>query len=106
MLINKLKKIIPNLADDGSKELAKHYVQILEDEKSLASLRNNLGFQIILDKMKSDFVNRMRDIVKDDPELSEIWKMYIRILGSGGAEEEINKHLEQFLDNENEPTVA
>lgn len=99
-LHEKIKKLLPSLADDGSKEIAQGYLDALEKHKGLETLRLNAGFQVIMKEMEDDFVDRLRKIVDKDVELREMRKMYVRVMGSKSAEKQIETHIKTFLEKE------
>ena len=97
---DKIKSLLKNrsLADDGSKELAKEWLALLDTEKEMRELLNNKGFKKMLDFMKRDFIARMQEIVNQDPELKAIKRMFIRTVGVQGTEERFTKYFEEFLE--------
>ena len=98
-VIDKIKHILRSDEwDQQSKDLAKEWKGLLEDSQELQTLLANKGFQKILEQMRADFKQRMQIVVETDPELRSIRNVFIRTVGMVGAEEQIDKMLDEFLD--------
>lgn len=99
-LVDILKAKLGYLADDGSKEVAQQYIDAMQQEVEMHGLIHNPGFQKLLDLLKSDFVSRVQKLVESDPELRATKRMFVRTIGSQGAEEQIKKHIEEYLEQD------
>jgi len=98
-VFDKIKYIIgSNEWDEQSKDLAKEWQSLLKDSQDIQILLTNKGFQKILQQLRTDFKQRMQVVVDSDPELRSIRNMFIRTLGMAGADEQIEKMLDEFLD--------
>lgn len=101
-VLDRLKKIIgdPNLADDGSRELAKAWVENIEDAKHLDSLMENPAFKNILEGLRSEFRDRMLELVAKDPELSAMRHVFIRLIGLDKTENRIEEYIDAIMDSD------
>src|SRR3990172_1967196 len=101
--IDKLRKLLQGdqLENDGSKELAEGWLELLNDSQEMQGLLANKTFQSILGRMEKDFLSRMNQLVESDPELRATKRMFIRTIGLRGAEERIQKLVIDYLE---EPT--
>ncbi len=93
-----LKSLLPNLADDGSRELAQNWADLLDDAGEITALLSNPAFQKILGRLRNDFRGRMLVLVNNDPELKAMHKMFIRTVGLAGAKEQIEKTVEELME--------
>lgn len=102
-ILDRLKNLIPELDDrDGSKQLAEQYMELVEQEKEMESLVTHKGFQKILAIMKSDFKEKLKQVIKEDPELNELRKMFIRVNGLRGSEQMVEEILNELVENDKE----
>jgi hypothetical protein len=99
-ILDRLKEMLPQLDDDGSKQLAEQYMELIEQEKEMESLAVHKGFQKILAIMKSDFKDKLKVTIKKDPELNEIRKMFVRVVGLHGSEVVVEEILNDLLEPE------
>lgn len=95
----RLRKLLPSLENDGSKELAAQYVTLLKNAEDMASLMKNESFAKILDRMKEDFKMRVDKLVRTDPELAAMKRMFIRTVGLKGAEAKIEAAISEYIDS-------
>lgn len=95
----RLRKLLPSLENDGSKELAAQYVTLLKNAEDMASLMQNESFAKILDRMKEDFKMRVDKLVRTDPELAAMKRMFIRTVGLKGAEAKIEAAISEYIDS-------
>lgn len=95
----RLRKLLPSLENDGSKELANQYMALLKNAEDMASLMQNESFAKILDRMKEDFKMRVDKLVRTDPELAAMKRMFIRTVGLKGAEAKIEAAISEYIDS-------
>lgn len=95
----RLRKLLPSLENDGSKELANQYMALLKNAEDMASLMQNESFARILDRMKEDFKTRVDKLVRTDPELAAMKRMFIRTVGLKGAEAKIEAAISEYIDS-------
>ncbi len=95
----RLRKLLPALENDGSKELATQYMNLLKNAEDMASLMQNESFARILDRMKEDFKMRVDKLVRTDPELAAMKRMFIRTVGLKGAEAKIEAAISEYIDS-------
>lgn len=95
----RLRKLLPSLENDGSKELANQYMALLKNAEDMASLMQNESFARILDRMKEDFKMRVDKLVRTDPELAAMKRMFIRTVGLKGAEAKIEAAISEYIDS-------
>jgi uncharacterized protein YeeX (DUF496 family) len=95
----RLRKLLPALENDGSKELANQYMALLKNAEDMASLMQNESFARILDRMKEDFKMRVDKLVRTDPELAAMKRMFIRTVGLKGAEAKIEAAISEYIDS-------
>ncbi len=88
-----------SLEDDGSKELALSWEKMLQTEEDLQALLSNKAFLKILQSLRTDFKNRLRIILEGDKELQAIKKMFIRTIGLKETEKQIEKVMDDFLED-------
>jgi len=98
--IDKLRDLLSKkqLEDDGSRELAQGWLDLLSTSKEMQGLLVNPAFQHMLERMKKDFIVRMAELVDKDPELKAIKRMFIRTVGMKGAEERVKKLVVEYLE--------
>ena len=97
-IYEKLRDLIPTLADDGSKEAAQQWLDIIGSASEMDALRQNPAFRKLLDQMRGDFTTRVLQLVAKDPELSAMRLMFVRTLGLKGAEEQISKSIASLVE--------
>lgn len=90
------------LPQDGSQELAKEWLTLLDGQEDLQALLQNKAFKKMTDAMQRDFKARMNELVMKDPELSAIKKMFVRTIGLRDAEALIEKQVVEYLQEEAE----
>ncbi len=98
-VIDKIKKLKRDLADDGSLELCDSWLKDIEDSKENRQLLKNEEFSAILDKMEVDFKEAMTKCVDMRPELKAIKTMFARVYGKKEVEKKINDLVDEFLKN-------
>lgn len=97
-IYDKLRSIIPNLSDDGSKEMAAQWLDIMGDAAEMDVLLQNPAFVRLLASMRADFTERVLQLVAKDPELSAMRRMFVRTLGLKDAEEQIAKSVASLVE--------
>jgi len=98
--MDKLKKLLAGgeLADDGSKELAQGWLQLVAESKDMQALLQNGAFKSVLTQLEKDFIARMQKIVSGDAELSAIKRMFVRTVGLQDADRRIDRLVVEFLE--------
>lgn len=97
----RLKKIIkdPDIADDGSVELAKSWLENIEDSRHLESLMANPAFKNILKGMKAEFKEKLLQTIAQDPELNAMRQVFIRLVGLDEAENRIEEYIDGIMES-------
>ena len=98
-ILEKLKKIIPQLENDGSREVVQQYREMIEHEGLMAELRQSEGFKRILESLRKDFKEKVLSLVTSDPELREMYKMFIRVIGPEGTSDQIENMVDELIEN-------
>lgn len=96
--MEKLKQLAKWGANDGTREAAEADLRVLENQKKIDQLLKNEAFQLLLESIKSDFIQRLESLVEDDPKLSAYKDVLNKLIGHDKAEEQIKRKLEQFVD--------
>jgi hypothetical protein len=97
-MYDKIKTLLPSLADDGSKEMAEQFMDIIGDVAEKEELLNNKGFKRLLDQMRGDFRRRLLVLIAQDPELKALRTMFIRTTGLVGAQEQIETSIQELIE--------
>lgn len=100
----KIMALLPSLQDDGSRELVKQWASILDDAGEIESLMVHPAFKRILDQTRLDFKKRLSTLIENDPELKAMRRMFIRTTGLSGASEQIEKALNEMVEEPNQVT--
>jgi len=98
-LIERLAKLKESLADDGSREMADSWMKIAHESQEMSALLTNSAFAGLLGKMKADFMARVDTLVKKDPELAAMKRMFVRTIGLKGAEKKIAESIDAYIDS-------
>jgi len=96
-VIDKIKAIKEQFYNDGSQEMLDSYIADIEEDAKVDAIRNQEGFQILLNRLKGAFHTRMSEVIKDDPELKSLYKVLRSMAGTGTekiVEEIIEEHIE------------
>lgn len=101
-IYDKLKGLIPGLADDGSKELAKQWLALMENSSEATALLRDPAFKRLIDQMRKDFRERLLAVVEKDPELKAMHRMFVRTVGLSGAEEQIERSINELIERSEE----
>lgn len=101
-MYDKLKGLIPGLADDGSKELAKQWLDLIKDSTEAQSLLADPAFQRLILQMRRDFKERILAIVDKDPELKAMHRMFVRTVGLAGATDQIERSINELVERSEE----
>jgi len=101
-ILDRIVGLKDQFLDDGSKELLDVYMEAIEDEGEAQALLANTAFKKMLEAMRRDFKQRMYQIVEEDPELKQIKNVFLRTIGKQGAEKQIEKILDEFIDESDE----
>ena len=95
----KLKELKAGLVDwDGSREVAKQYEDWVQLEADVRALLNTDGFKHLLELMRSDFTARLQEVISKDSELKAMKRMFVRTLGTQGAEQEVTRIINEIVD--------
>ena len=95
----RIKELKESLTDwDGSKEVAEQYSDWVRLEQDVQTLLNSDGFTRLLELMRSDFTARLLSVIDKDPELKAMKRMFVRTLGTQGAEEEVTRLINDIVD--------
>lgn len=101
-MYDKLKGLIPGLANDGSQELAKQWLDLITSSSDAASLLNDPAFKRLIARMRGDFKERVLQLVDKDPELKAMQRMFVRTVGLAGAQEQIERSIEELIERSEE----
>lgn len=97
-MYDKLKGLIPSFADDGSKELANQWLDLVASATEAHSLLNEPAFKRLIAQMRGDFEERLLKLVDQDPELKAMRRVFIRTIGLAGASEQIERSIEELVE--------
>lgn len=99
----RLRKLIPQLdPSDGSQDVARAFIDDLDNEEEMHGLLQNSAFKKILDRMRVDFTKRIDELVKKDPELKEMRKMFVRTVGTKNTADRVKQYVEKYIDSPEE----
>lgn len=101
-MYDKLKGLIPGLANDGSQEVAKQWMELFESSTEVASLLNEPAFKKLVAKMRQDFKERILELVAKDPELKAMHRMFVRTVGLAGAQDQIERSINELIERSEE----
>lgn len=98
-IFGKIKALKNQLVDwDGSREVADQYSEWVRSEKDMQTLLNSDGFQRLVELMRADFSGRLKSVIDNDSELKAMKRMFVRTLGTQGAEREVNRIIDEMVD--------
>lgn len=101
-MYDKLKGLIPGLANDGSKELAKQWLDLMKDSTEAQSLLAEPAFQRLVMQMRRDFKERILTLVDRDPDLKAMHRMFVRTVGLSGATDQIERSINELVERSEE----
>lgn len=101
-MYDKLKGLIPGFADDGSKEVAKQWLDLMQDAAEAQSLLAEPAFKRLVSQMRHDFRERLLAVIEKDPELKAMHKMFVRTVGLAGATDQIERSINELVERSEE----
>ena len=87
---------------DGSLSVVSEWERVVEDEEEMRVLLNNDAFRSLIDTMAMEFRVRLDEVIAEDCELSAQKRMFERTLGLNGAKKQINKIVDELIENQQE----
>lgn len=98
-IFDRIKALKTNLISwDGSYEVADQFAEWVKLEKDIKTLLDSDGFQRLMSLMRQDFHGRLQEIISNDPELKAMKRMFVRTIGTQGAESEVTRIIDEIVD--------
>ena len=97
-LLSKLRAIMNSLADDGSRERAREWENIVKDADEMRELLANPTFQKILHGVQGRLKAQLVKLVDADPELKALRNLLISTVGLQEASKRIERAVDELLE--------